>query len=146
MAKVMILGAISLAILFMAITVSSSRTISITVSEEVENQQSRRCQQQIQQAQQLRSCQQYLRQRSQSSEEEEADQSRGDIQRCCQQLQQIQDPQCRCEGLRQVVQQEQQRGELQGRERQQMLQTAQNLPGLCRVSPQRCEIQTRSWF
>lgn len=100
----------------------------------------------VRQAQQLRSCQQYLRQRSQSSEEEEADQSRGDIQRCCQQLQQIQDPQCRCEGLRQVVQQEQQRGELQGRERQQMLQTAQNLPGLCRVSPQRCEIQTRSWF
>lgn len=46
-----------------------------------------------------------------------------------------------------VVQQEEQTGQVQGRQRQQMLQTAENLPGLCRLSPQRCEIQTvRSFF
>ncbi|KAK4338383.1 hypothetical protein RND71_042870 [Anisodus tanguticus] len=144
MARVMILGAISLAILFMAVTVSSSR-ITINIVEDTENPQSQRCQQQIQQAQRLRSCQKYLRQTTQFSEEEE-DQVNRDQQQCCEQLRQIQESQCRCEGLRQVVQQEQQRGELQGRERQQMLRTAQNLPGLCGLSPQRCEIQTRSLF
>ncbi|CAN4077786.1 unnamed protein product [Withania somnifera] len=140
----MVVGGICLAILFMAATVCSSRIMTITIAEEAEKPQSQRCQQQIQQAQQLRSCQQYLRQTRQSYGEE--NQSTEEVQRCCNQLQQIQDAQCRCEGLRQVVQQDQQRGELQGRERQQMLQTAQNLPGLCRLSPQRCEIQTLTWF
>ncbi|CAN4127529.1 unnamed protein product [Withania somnifera] len=139
----MVVGGICLAILFMAATVCSTRIMTITIAEDAENPQSQSCQQQIQQAQQLRSCQQYLRQRTQFSEEQ--DQGR-DIESCCNQLQLIQDAQCRCEGLRQVVRQEQQRGELQGRESQQMLQTAQNLPGLCRLSPQRCEIQTLSWF
>ncbi|KAK4365331.1 hypothetical protein RND71_016689 [Anisodus tanguticus] len=140
MARVMILGAI----LFMAVTVSSSRIMTITIAEDAENPQSQRCQQQIQQAQQLRSCQQYLRQQTQFQEEE--DKVSRDKQQCCEQLRQIQEPQCRCEGLSQVVQHAQQQGELQGRERQQMIKTAQNLPGLCQLSPQRCEIQTRSLF
>ncbi|KAJ8555733.1 hypothetical protein K7X08_013229 [Anisodus acutangulus] len=140
MARVMILAAI----LFMAVTVSSSRIMTITIAEDAENPQSQRCQQQIQQAQKLRSCQQYLRQQTQFQEEE--DKVSRDKQQCCEQLRQIQEPQCRCEGLSQVVQHAQQQGELQGRERQQMIRTAENLPGLCQLSPQRCEIQTRSLF
>lgn len=90
------------------------------------------------QAKQLRSCQELLRQKVQYEDQ----QIPREVQQCCNQLGQIQDPQCRCEGLMQVVQQEEQIGQVQGRQRQQMLQTAQNLPGLCRLSPQRCEIQT----
>ncbi|XP_055819504.1 2S seed storage albumin protein-like [Solanum dulcamara] len=138
MGRVMIIGAISLAILFMAATVCSSRIMTITISEDAENPQTQSCQQQIQQAQQLRSCQEFLRQKVQYEDQ----QIPREVQQCCNQLEQIQDPQCRCEGLMQVVQQEEQTGQVQGRKKQQMLQTAQNLPGLCRLSPQRCEIQT----
>ncbi|XP_009590596.1 2S seed storage albumin protein-like [Nicotiana tomentosiformis] len=153
MAKVMIIGVVSLAVLLMAVTASSFRT-TITIAEDAENpreQISQRCQQQIQRAQQLRSCEQYLRQSTRFSEEEEEFDNQGrdwrqEFPRCCEQLEQIQDEQCRCEGIRQVVQQQQQRGELQGRERQEVFRTAQTLPGLCRISPQRCEIPTRSPF
>ncbi|KAG5593130.1 hypothetical protein MTR67_037199 [Solanum verrucosum] len=144
MGRIMIVGAISLAILFMAATVCSSRIMTITIAEDALNPQTQSCQQQFQQAQQLRSCQQFLRQRSQYDEDQQIPR---EVQQCCNQLEQIQDPQCRCEGLMKVVQKEEQTGQVQGRQRQQMLQTAQNLPGLCRLSPQRCEIQTvRSFF
>lgn len=49
MGRVMIIGAISLAILFMAATVCSSRIMTITISEDAENPQTQSCQQQIQQ-------------------------------------------------------------------------------------------------
>ena len=142
MGRVMIVGAISFLVFFMAATVCSSRIMTITIAEDVENPQTQSCQQQIQQAQQLRACQQFIREKAQSDQ-----QIPREAQQCCNQLQQIQDPQCRCEGLRQVVQQEEQQGRFQGRQRQEMLQTAQYLPSLCRISPQKCEIQTaRSFF
>ncbi|KAK4338382.1 hypothetical protein RND71_042869 [Anisodus tanguticus] len=154
MAKVIIFGAMCLAILFMAVTASSFRTTVTIAEEDVANpreQISQRCQQQVQRAQNLRSCEQYLRQSSRFTEEEEEEimdqQIRGWRQafpRCCEQLEQIQDEQCRCEGIRQVMQQQQQRRELQGREMREALLTAQSLPGLCRIAPQQCQIRTRS--
>lgn len=97
------------------------------------------------QAKQLRSCRQILRQRVQSEEGEDQISQR-EAQKCCKQLERMQDPQCRCEGLSQVVQQEEQSGQIQGRQMQQMVQSAQELPGLCQLTPQRCEIQTRTLF
>ncbi|XP_060207128.1 2S seed storage albumin protein-like [Lycium barbarum] len=156
MAKVTMFGAMCLAILFMAVTATSFRTTITIAEEDVENpreQISQRCQQQVQRAQNLRSCEQYLRQSSRFTEEEEEEEEEMDQQtrdwrqafpRCCQQLEQIQDEQCRCEGIRQVMQQQQQRGELQGRERREAFRTAQSLPGLCRIAPQQCQIRTRS--
>ncbi|MCD7447589.1 hypothetical protein HAX54_032207 [Datura stramonium] len=149
MAKVIMFGAICLAILFMSVTA----TVTIGgVENPIREQISQRCQQQIQRAQNLRSCDEYLRQSTKFTEEEEIlmDQQTGDwrqsFPRCCEQLEQIEEEQCRCEGITQVMQQEQQRGELQGRERREVLKTAQSLPGLCRLSPHQCDIPTRSLF
>lgn len=80
MGKVIIFGAICLAILFMSVTASSFRT-TITISENPREQISQRCQQQMQRAQNLRSCEEYLRQSHKFTDQEEEiymDQQSGD--------------------------------------------------------------------
>ncbi|XP_049377253.1 2S seed storage albumin protein-like [Solanum stenotomum] len=142
MGKVIIFGATCLAILFMGVTASSFRT-TITIAENPWEQMSQRCQMEMQRAQNLRSCEEYLRQSTKFTEEGRyMDQQSGDwrqsFPRCCEQMEQMQDEQCRCEGIKQVMQQEQERGELQGREMREACKTAQSLPGLCRMSPHQC--------
>ncbi|GAA0185788.1 hypothetical protein LIER_33076 [Lithospermum erythrorhizon] len=125
------------------VLVSDAASISTTteVAELAE-----RCQQQ---QQQINACQRYLIDSSQCSSSGRSSYSneRGDwreeFPRCCEQLEQI-DEQCRCEAIKQVAQQQHQ--QLQGREKEEMLQTAQSLPNLCRISPQRCDIQRRGQY
>ncbi|CAN4077788.1 unnamed protein product [Withania somnifera] len=134
----------------MAVTASSFRTTITIADDNPRGQISQRCQQQMQMAQNLRSCEEYLRQSSKFSEEILMNQQGGDwrqsFPRCCEQLEQIQDEECRCEGLTQVIHQEQQMGELQGRERLEAFKTAQSLPGLCRIAPHQCNIPSRSLY
>ncbi|XP_011099732.1 2S albumin [Sesamum indicum] len=102
--------------------------------------ESQRCRQQIER-QRLSSCREYLIDSSRPVMMEGGNQGRSwreEFPRCCEELERI-DEQCRCQAVQQVVQQERQGGELQGRELQEMLQTAQSLPSLCRISPRYCQ-------
>ncbi|KAL0449833.1 UNVERIFIED_CONTAM: 2S albumin [Sesamum latifolium] len=113
-----------------------------TTAEEIVNpgRESQRCRQQIER-QRLNSCREYLIDSSRSVRMEGGNQGRSwreEFPRCCEALEQI-DEQCRCQAVQQVVQQQRQGGELQGREMQEMLQTAQSLPSLCRISPRYCQ-------
>ncbi|KAL2557649.1 2S albumin [Forsythia ovata] len=137
--------AVTFTVLCAAVMAGSNYYATITTVERNDANPglSQRCQQEIQKQQQLNSCQQYLRQSSKFTEGQGG--WREEFPRCCEQLEQI-DEQCRCEGIKQVVQQQKQRRELQGREMREMLETAQSLPSLCRFNPpQRCEIPTL-WY
>ncbi|XVE74519.1 hypothetical protein DITRI_Ditri12bG0023500 [Diplodiscus trichospermus] len=59
------------------------------------------------------------------------------LQLCCEELEQI-EVQWRCKEIRRLV--KQQLGEFRGKELQEMLQKAKNLPPLCRMGIGRCEI------
>ncbi|OWM88737.1 hypothetical protein CDL15_Pgr002504 [Punica granatum] len=118
-------------------------TVEVVEDEEVENQR-RGCQKQLQSTQMLRHCQDFLMDvsrgvsRSQcgcegSSQFDPA----GPVMRgrtsdhfepCCNQLRQM-DQRCMCEGLRQIVRQEQ--GRFGGWEVQQVAQCARQLPQMC---------------
>ncbi|GER35292.1 2S albumin seed storage protein [Striga asiatica] len=87
-------------------------------------------------SQRLSSCSEYLRDSSRFDESESG--WREEFPRCCEELEQINE-QCRCQALSQVTQQQM----VQGREKQEMLRTAQSLTSLCRIPPQSCEIQLR---
>ncbi|KAK4393771.1 2S albumin [Sesamum angolense] len=102
--------------------------------------ESQRCRQQIER-QRLSSCREYLIDSSRSVRMEGGNQGRSwreEFPRCCEALEQIEE-QCRCQAVQQVVQQEGEREELQGREVREMLETAQSLPSLCRISPHYCQ-------
>ncbi|KAM3321854.1 2S seed storage albumin protein [Capsicum chacoense] len=139
-----------LAILFMAaaVTASSFRT-TITIAGNPMGEVSQRCEQQFQRAQNLRTCDDYLRQSSKFPEEimlinQQGGDWRQSFPRCCEELEQMEEEECRCEGLTQIIHQEQQAAELQGRERAEAFQTAQALPGLCRIPPRHCSIPSLS--
>ncbi|XP_057770094.1 2S seed storage albumin protein-like [Salvia miltiorrhiza] len=90
--------------------------------------------------QRLSSCQQYLidGSRFDSTPQEEGRGWREAFPRCCDELEQI-NQQCRCEAVKQVAMEQREAGALQGREMREMMQTAQRLPSLCRISPQYCD-------
>ncbi|CAA0839453.1 Unknown protein [Striga hermonthica] len=88
-------------------------------------------------SQRLSSCREYLRDSSRLDVSENG--WREEFPRCCEELEQINE-QCRCQALSQLVAQQQM---AQGREKQEMLRTAQSLTSLCRIPPQSCEIQLR---
>ncbi|KAF3664702.1 hypothetical protein FXO38_10021 [Capsicum annuum] len=127
-----------------AVTASSFRT-TITIADNPMGEMSQRCEQQFQRAQNLRTCDDYLRQSSKFPEEimlmnQQDGDWRQSFPRCCEELEQMEDEECRCEGLTQIIHQEQQAAVLQGRERAEAFQTAQALPGLCRIPPRHCSI------
>ncbi|XVF03038.1 hypothetical protein REPUB_Repub04eG0225800 [Reevesia pubescens] len=61
---------------------------------------------------------------------------------CCEELERI-EVQWRCREISRLV--EQQLGEVRGKEKQEMLQKAKNLPALCRMGIGRCDIRP-PWF
>ncbi|KAH7841555.1 hypothetical protein Vadar_031408 [Vaccinium darrowii] len=129
------------ATIFILLFVAAAATTTTTVAEVENLGQSReqRCRQQ-----ELNACQQYLRESTRITRREVLlNQSgwREQFPICCQQLEQLEE-QCRCEGLRRVFRQQQQRGELWGLEMQEMMETAESLPSLCRISPLWCDIRS----
>ncbi|GAV75647.1 Tryp_alpha_amyl domain-containing protein [Cephalotus follicularis] len=140
MAKLSLLAA-SFALLFVICTASITIT-TVDVNEELHDRQSRDCRRQMQ-GQRLRECGQFLMECSQQREMGRAGMScRQQLQQCCQELGRM-DEECRCQAVRMTVQRQQ--GEMQGEEMQEMVQTAMNLPNMCRMGPGRCEMRA-VWF
>ncbi|KAL1538970.1 2S albumin seed storage protein-like [Salvia divinorum] len=111
---------------------------STTAAVEILNPSSR-CSREIDR-QRLSSCRQYLKEGSRFDWTREGESSRGwreAFPRCCDELERI-NQQCRCEAVKQVVREHQSAG-VQGQQMREMLQTAQSLPSLCRISPQYCD-------
>ena len=146
MAKLTILAASLVALLALASVSAHRTTITTTVVEEEENPRQQQCREQIQRQQNLRHCQMYLAQRRDQYEvamvTDQNPQQQQHLRECCQQLQQI-DEECRCEGVRMAVRQQQ--GQREREEMGQVMQMAQDLPSKCNLSPRRCRIQS-GWF
>ncbi|GFY91513.1 hypothetical protein Acr_07g0017090 [Actinidia rufa] len=149
MAKLTILAASLVALLAIASVSAHRTTITTTVveEEEEENPGQQQCREQIQRQQNLRHCQMYLAQAGReyydvSMVTDRNPQQQQHLRECCQQLQKI-DEECRCEGVRTAVRQQQ--GQREQEEMRQVMQQAQDLPSKCNLSPRRCQIQA-SWF
>ncbi|KDP39064.1 hypothetical protein JCGZ_00821 [Jatropha curcas] len=150
MAKLTILLASFIALLFL-VDASIYRTTLIT-DENDDNQfppydRPTSCQQQIQSQQRLRACQQYLRQQTGSPWGRRFDNEENQMEReeCCRQLQRM-EARCRCDGLRQAIDQLQRRGILGGQDVREAYMLARQLPSECGVSPRQCHFGTRWWF
>ncbi|XP_062170565.1 2S seed storage albumin protein-like [Alnus glutinosa] len=145
MARLATLATLFAALLLVAHAAAAFHTTvtTVDVDDNIENQQRRgeSCREQVQRQQNLNHCQRYMRQQCESGSFEDGNQQQH-LQQCCQQLRRM-DEQCRCEGLRQVVRQQQ--GELRGEEMREMMECARHMPNQCHLSPQRCEIRS-AWF
>ncbi|KAI3875787.1 hypothetical protein MKX03_023710 [Papaver bracteatum] len=137
----------SIAVLFIAIFAVAAVEASIyrttvtttEIEDSAENQQSQRCQRQMR-GMRMNMCQQYLRQSSQRGDDimmEESNPTRQGLQDCCREMRGVSE-ECRCEAIRQMVQQ------MQGQAYQgQMMQKARQLPSMCGMRPQYCDIHGR---
>ncbi|GFZ06523.1 hypothetical protein Acr_18g0006930 [Actinidia rufa] len=98
--------------------------------------QQQQCREQIQRQQNLRHCQMYLAQgRDQYEVAMVTDinpQQQQHLRECCQQLRSM-DEECRCDGVRTAVRQQQ--GQREREEMGQVMQKAQDLPSKCNLSP-----------
>ncbi|XP_052206141.1 2S seed storage albumin protein-like [Diospyros lotus] len=146
MATLKALASISALLLLLCSSSAYRTTTTITTVETEEagisrEDPSQRCRQQIQSQQRLNACRQYLRESSRISLVEEPNEWREQFQRCCQQLEELAEP-CRCVGVMAAADDVRQGGMLQGREVREMLRTAETLPGLCRMSPRRCNVRS----
>ncbi|EEF39552.1 sweet protein mabinlin-1, chain B [Ricinus communis] len=95
------------------------------------------CRGQIQEQQNLRQCQEYIKQQVSGQGPRRSDNQERSLRGCCDHLKQMQS-QCRCEGLRQAIEQQQSQGQLQGQDVFEAFRTAANLPSMCGVSPTEC--------
>ncbi|MCL7036131.1 hypothetical protein MKW94_016791 [Papaver nudicaule] len=114
-------------------------TVTTTEIDDVadDNQQySQRCQRQMR-GMRMDRCRQYLRQPSQRWDDIESNPTGQTPQECCRELRGVSE-ECRCEAVRQMVQQ------MQGQAYQgQMMQKARQLPSMCGMRPQYCDIRGR---
>ncbi|XP_059283199.1 2S sulfur-rich seed storage protein 2-like isoform X1 [Lycium ferocissimum] len=135
MAKISLVAALLLCLL----AVATANTFTVTVKEDdMENQGSQRCQEQIQR-QRLNHCRMYLSRSRQYelsmvTDDDESNQAQEHLQQCCQELRNM-DTQCRCQALRRMVSQEQ---GTQGHQAERMLGRARYLPRMCNIQPTQC--------
>ncbi|KAI3960674.1 hypothetical protein MKX01_003848 [Papaver californicum] len=123
-----------------AVEASIYRTTVTTteIEDTTENQQSQRCERQMR-GMRMNMCQQYLRQSSQRGDDIIMMESNptGQLQDCCREMRGVSE-ECRCEAIRQMVQQ------MQGQAYQgQMTQKARQLPSMCGMRPQYCDVRGR---
>ncbi|KAF8023842.1 hypothetical protein BT93_F1121 [Corymbia citriodora subsp. variegata] len=145
MAKLATLAAIFAAFLLMSHVVEAHWTTITSV--EIDEEGPRRggsCREQLRR-QDLGRCEQLLedvarggwrasvRERMESSES---------LRPCCEQLRQVQEG-CRCEGIRQIVRDQQ--GQFRGQGSLEVARSARRLPSTCGVGPQQCEIRA-AWY
>ncbi|KAI3837756.1 hypothetical protein MKW92_019975 [Papaver armeniacum] len=134
---VLLIAVLSLA----AVEASIYRTTVTTteIEDDTENQQSQRCQRQMR-GMRMNMCQQYLRQSTQRGDDiimEESNPTRQGLQDCCREMRGVSE-ECRCEAIRQMMQQ------MHGQAYQgQMMQKARQLPSMCGMGPQYCDIRGR---
>ncbi|KAL7141978.1 hypothetical protein ABFS83_08G091000 [Erythranthe nasuta] len=136
------LGIVTLTVVLLAAAAATATRTTTTVEivnvVAAEESSPQGCRQEIER-QRLSSCREYLTDSSRFLPGNEGGRGwREEFPRCCEELQQI-TQQCRCQAVKQVAQEQRQAGRLQGREIGEMLQTAQSLPSLCRISPHYCQ-------
>ncbi|KAL3733594.1 hypothetical protein ACJRO7_023027 [Eucalyptus globulus] len=143
MANFATLAAIFAALLVMSHAASAHRTTITTVEIDEDNERSRRgsCHEQVQ-TQGLEQCEQLMMDigrggsRMGGGERERLMHSKH-FRPCCQQLRQVEE-RCRCQGIRQVVREEQSEFSREGMQR--VARSARDLPSACGFSsPRRCE-------
>ncbi|MCL7032778.1 hypothetical protein MKW94_018681 [Papaver nudicaule] len=114
-------------------------TVTTEIDDAVDDNQqySQRCQRQMR-GMHMDRCRQYLRQpSSQRWDDIESNPTGQTPQECCRELRGVSE-ECRCEAVRQMVQQ------MQGQAYQgQMMQKARQLPSMCGMRPQYCDIRGR---
>ncbi|KAI3416581.1 AAI domain-containing protein [Psidium guajava] len=134
--------AAALALLFVAASATYRTTITTVEFDDEANPGrrggSQQCRQRVSR-QQLQQCEQYITQGRGYIVLPRHEGSQESPEQCCQQLKKL-DPQCQCEGLKQIVRERQQRGEHQGQELKEVVQRAQNLPKECGLRLQHCDI------
>ncbi|KAI3981109.1 hypothetical protein MKX01_032249 [Papaver californicum] len=102
------------------------------------SQQSERCQREMQ-GMRMNMCQQYLQQSTQGLMMVTSNPTGQMKQQCCKEMGEVSEN-CRCEAVNMMMQDMMQRGEIQGQEMQEMMRTARQLPSMCNMKPQYCEI------
>ncbi|KAL6548123.1 hypothetical protein OROHE_009185 [Orobanche hederae] len=147
--KISLTAVLMMALVCLATATTYTTTITTTTFEDEGNPgQQQQCQRQLQ-GRQFRSCQRYLMQRSGSYTEEDEDvlemMSTGNpgqqsLQECCQQLKNVNE-QCRCEAIKRAVQQTQQKEGQPSTGQSQVYQKAMELPRMCNMRPQKCQIR-----
>ncbi|KAI3920558.1 hypothetical protein MKW92_016014 [Papaver armeniacum] len=124
---VLLIAVLSLA----AVEASIYRTTVTTteIEDDTENQQSQRCQ-----AANARNAHEYV---GDDIIMEESNPTRQGLQDCCREMRGVSE-ECRCEAIRQMMQQ------MHGQAYQgQMMQKARQLPSMCGMGPQYCDIRGR---
>ena len=147
MAKLTILAASLAVFLVIIANTSAYRTTITTVEIDEDDSRQSKCRAQVQ-MQDLNQCEQFLKRAIQGQgyltlERDSNRSGQPHLQQCCQQLRQL-DDKCQCEGIFEVVREQQ--GELEGQEMQKMLQAASNLPAMCGLRARRCKIKSSEWF
>ncbi|KAF8023886.1 hypothetical protein BT93_F1162 [Corymbia citriodora subsp. variegata] len=145
MVKLATLAAISAAFLLMSHLVEAHWTTVTSV--EIDEEGPRRggsCHEQLRR-QDLGRCEQLLEdvaRGGREGSEREWMESSESLRPCCEQLRQVQEG-CRCEGIKQIVREQQ--GEFRGEGSREMVRSARRLPLTCGVGPQYCEIRA-AWY
>ena len=85
----------------------------------------------------MRASEGYLSLRRGCDEKEEQQQQAALL--CCEQLRQL-DDKCQCEGVVEVFKEQIEQGQLQGQEMREILQRVRELPKMCGLETQHCEI------
>lgn len=142
MAKLTSSAAALLAALLLVAHAAAAFRTTITTVESTENFRSRQeCQQQVRsQARGLNQCRMYLQEQMHGGSYDELANYSQSLNQCCTQLRQLSED-CRCEGLRMAI--EDQQGRMRSQDVRQMLQMAENLPSMCQMTrPSSCDFDT----
>ncbi|XP_050208375.1 2S seed storage albumin protein-like [Mercurialis annua] len=141
MAKLTILFATFIALLFL-VDASVFRTTSATVDgEDDANQSFQSCREQLRMQQYLSPCQDYIKGRVTGLAPVRGFNPR--LRDCCNRIQRMQ-TQCRCQALRMAI--DQQHGGLRGQDTRQAYRIGEDLPYTCGVSPMKCNFGSRWLF
>ncbi|KAI3920600.1 hypothetical protein MKW98_020501 [Papaver atlanticum] len=100
--------------------------------------QSERCQREMQ-GMRMNMCQKYLQQSTQGLMMVTSNPTRQMKQQCCREMGEVSEN-CRCKAVNMMMHDMMQKGEYQGQDMQEMMRTARQLPAMCNMRPQYCEI------
>ncbi|OVA10921.1 Bifunctional inhibitor/plant lipid transfer protein/seed storage helical domain [Macleaya cordata] len=135
MARFTIIAALLVALLAVA-EASIYRTTITTTEIENDSTQSEKCRREMQ-GMQMNECERYLEQSRRGLIM--INPTRQVPEECCREMREVSE-ECRCEAVKQMMHHMQQGGEYKGQEMREMMQTAKQLPSMCGMRPQHCEI------
>ncbi|KAJ9182728.1 hypothetical protein P3X46_006688 [Hevea brasiliensis] len=139
MTKLTILAATFMALLLLF---EASRITATVEDEEMRNPGMRTCRKQVQQLKNLRNCQEYMKEQIHDGKQlnHKNDEYYHYPEECCDELRQM-DSKCRCEGLKQAINQLMKKGKLQGEDLSDAYWIARDLPMRCGLRPGHCRMQ-----